>query len=303
MEQGSTDYLPPLTMVTVKWSLLSLVCGLLLLYCSGFNEETGRSQENWLSLFDGKSLEGWIPKIKGSPTGENYQQTFRVVDSFLTVSYEKYDSFDQRFGHLFYRDSFSFYRIRVVYRFIGAQCPGGPGWAKRNSGIMLHCQNPYTMTVTQDFPISIEAQILGGIDPGQQRSTMNLCTPGTDVYIADTLLKRHCLPSNSETYHGDQWVTAEAVVLGDSLIIHLVNDREVLRYEKPHIGGGVVNHHNPALKKDGLFLTGGFISLQSESHPIQFKEVSLLNLCGCMDKSAKNYRAYFVKNDPESCLY
>ena len=47
----------------------------------------------------------------------------------------------------------------------------------------------------------------------------------------------------------------------------------------------------------------GYIAIQSESHPTQFKSIELLNLCGCMDKKAKNYKSYFIKADNMTCLY
>ncbi len=259
-------------------------------------------QETWRTLFNGKDLDGWQVKIKGYAFGDNFGETFRVVDSALTVDYAAYDTFDQRFGHIYYEESFSHYRLRIRYRFIGAQVPGGPGWAVRNSGIMVHGQPPASVLKDQDFPISLEAQLLGG-DGVQERPTMNLCTPGTHVHMEDTLTTRHCMRSESATYHGDQWVNAEMLVLGDSLVVHYVEGQEVLRFTKPQIGGAVVNNYDPHHKPDGAPLTSGHISLQSESHPVQFSKVELLDLCGCMDPKAKNYKSYFVESDNSRCQY
>ncbi|NND04830.1 MAG: DUF1080 domain-containing protein [Saprospiraceae bacterium] len=258
--------------------------------------------EEWLPLFNGANLENWTPKIRGHTLDDNFGQTFQVTDGTIVTNYDAYDEFDQRFGHLFYKDPFSHYRLRISYRFFGEQAKNGPGWAIRNSGIMLHCQAPNTIGLDQDFPISIEAQLLGG-NGKDPRSTMNLCTPGTEVLLADTILASHCTSSASKTYHGDQWVEAEALVLGDSLLIHYVEGNEVLRYSKPQIGGGVVNDFDPMAKKDGKPLSEGYISLQSESHPVAFRKVELLNLCGCMDKRAKNYKPYFICSRPKTCLY
>ncbi|ARA93749.1 hypothetical protein AWN76_011630 [Rhodothermaceae bacterium RA] len=259
-------------------------------------------EEAWIDLFNGRDLTGWTPKIRGYPAGENVGQTFRVVDSLLTVAYDAYDTFDERFGHLFYETPFSHYRIAVEYRFIGEQAPGGPGWALRNSGIMIHGQPPETMGLDQDFPISIEVQLLGGTGQGE-RPTANLCTPGTHVVMNGELVTQHCINSSSRTYHGDQWVRVEVLVLGDSLIVHEVNGEEVLRYTRPQIGGGTVSGFDPAQKQDGRPLTGGTISLQSESHPVQFRSVRLLNLEGCTDPAALNYKRYLVASDPAACRY
>ena len=273
---------------------------LCILGCQATKES--QTSEEWVSLFNGIDLTDWTPKIRGFDLGVNFGETFRITDSSICTNYEAYDSFDQRFGHLFYKHPYSHYRIRISYRFFGEQAKDGPGWAYRNSGIMLHCQDPKTITQSQDFPISIEAQLLGG-NGKDPRTTMNLCTPGTEVWIADTLLASHCTSATSKTYHGDQWVEAEALVLGDSLIIHYVEGTEVIRYSKPYVGGGVVNNFNPSAKRDGTPLTEGYISMQSESHPIAFRKVELLDLCGCMDKKAKNFKQYFVCSRPEMCLY
>jgi hypothetical protein len=236
-------------------------------------------QPQWIQLFNGRNLDGWTPKITGYPLGENYGNTFRVENGVLKVVYDKdkYEKFNNRFGHLFYKQKFSNYVIAVEYRFVGEQAPGGAAWALRNSGIMIHCQPPETMGKDQDFPISIEVQLLGGSGTGE-RSTANLCTPGTNVEIDGKLFTTHCLNSKSPTFNGEQWVRVEAEVHGGEVVRHIVNGTTVLEYQKPQIGGGNVTNFDPAAKKDGQLLTEGYISLQSESHPVEFRKVELREL-------------------------
>ena len=285
-----------------SYLLLCLFLAGLLFSCSSSRKLSSQPEE-WLPLFNGKNLDGWIPKIKGYAVGENYASTFRVEGGILKVSYDKYTGdFDSRFGHLFYEKPFSYYRLRTTYRFVGEQAPGGPEWARRNSGLMIHGQTAESMGLNQDFPISIEVQLLGGTGEGE-RPTANLCTPGTHVEMDGKLFTDHCVSSSSKTYNGDQWVTVEVLVLGDSLIQHYVEGDTVLAYSKPQVGGGVVNGFDPSVKPDGTPLTGGTISLQSESHPVEFQSVELLNLEGCMDPKAKNYKFYYVKQNKGSCLY
>ena len=231
----------------------------------------------WVQLFNGKDLQGWTPKISKHPFGENYGNTFRVQDGKLVVSYDRYETFNDQFGHLFYQTPYSHYLLAIEYRFTGEQATGGPGWAYRNSGVMLHCQPPQTMQRDQDFPISIEVQFLGGDSTGK-RSTCNLCTPGTHVVMNDKLVTDHCISSTSGTFRGDVWVRAEVLVLGDSVIRHMVNGDTVLTYHQPQVGGGVVNNYDPKQKQDGLKLKKGYIALQSESHPIEFRKVEILEL-------------------------
>ncbi len=232
----------------------------------------------WVSLFNGKDLTGWTPKIRHCEVGENFGNTYRVEDGILKVRYDGggYEKFDERFGHLFFKDTFSNYRLRIEYRFVGEQCPGGPGWATRNSGVMVHGQDPKTMTKDQDFPVSIEVQFLGG-NGKDPRTTSNLCTPGTNVVMNGELKLQHCITSSSKTYHGEQWVVSETEVHNSEIIKHLLDGEVVLEYEKPQLDKRDESAKR-LIKGDDLLITGGTISLQSESHPIDFRKVEIMVL-------------------------
>ena len=260
------------------------------------------NQADWIQLFNGKDLTGWTPKFAKHDLGENYNDTFRVEDGLLKVRYEKWETFNGEFGHMFYRDPFSYYVIAAEYRFVGDQVKGaGPSlsWAIRNNGLMLHAPDPKTMLKDQDFPISIEVQLLGGF--GKPRTTANLCTPGTNVVMEGKLETRHCINSKSKTYEGDQWVRVEVLVHGDELMRHYVEGEPVLEYTKPQIGGGNVSPVDPKVKVDGTPLTGGYISIQAETAPIDFRKIEVLNLEGCKDSKAKGYKPYYIKDNPKSC--
>ncbi|WP_339863991.1 DUF1080 domain-containing protein [uncultured Algoriphagus sp.] len=240
----------------------------------------------WQTLFNGKDIDDWSIKIRTHELNDNFANTFRVEDGLMKVRYDGYDQFDQQYGHIFYNEPFSNYLLQVEYRFVGEQATGGEGWATRNSGAMLHCQDPKTMLKDQDFPMSIEAQFLGG-NGTDKRSTCNLCTPGTNVVMEDKLITAHCVNSTSDTYHGDQWVTANFIVLGNGDVHHLVGQDTVLSYTKSQIGGGNVNPVDPKVKVDGQMLSGGWISLQSESHPIDFRTVRLIDLTAYLGDQKK----------------
>jgi len=242
-------------------------------------ESEAKVSEEWIQLFNGKDLNDWNIKIKGYPLNENVHNTFRVEDSILKVSYDEYDKFDENYGHIFYKKPFSSYRLMVEYRFTGNQFVGAADWAHRNSGVMIHSQSPETMKIEQKFPLCIEVQMLGGITEGISRSTGNLCTPGSNVVINDKLVTDHCINSSSKTYYGDQWVNLEVLVLKDSIISHKINGEKVLTYSKPQIGGGDMNEYDVSYKtKIGEHLKEGYISLQSESHPVEFRNIKLLEL-------------------------
>lgn len=233
-------------------------------------------EEKWESLFNGKDLTGWTPKIRGCKAGENFKNTFRVENGVLKVDYSEYDQWDNRFGHLFHAKKVSNYRLRLEYRFTGEQIKGGPGWAFRNSGVMIHSESPETMEVEQDFPTSLEVQLLGGTGNGE-RTTGNLCTPGTHVEIDGKLETRHCISSKSKTFHGDQWVTLEVEVRGNRLIRHLIDGEEVLAYSKPQYGGDPHAEVLAAAAGDKM-ISEGYFCLQSESHPVEFRKIEILEI-------------------------
>jgi len=260
--------------VQIKVSLLILT--FILLITSVSCDQHKAAKENWISLFNGKDLDGWTVKIAGHELGDNYLNTFSVENGVMKVSYDQYEKFDGKFGHIFYKDKFSHYRLRLEYRFLGDQSPEGPGWAFRNSGIMLHCQSPESMTKEQNFPVSIEGQLLGG-NGTDESSTGNLCTPGTNVVMNDELITRHCTNSSSPTFHGDQWVKAEVEVHGNGVIKHIINGEVVLEYEKPQLDENDADAQK--LINDGkLMLHEGYISLQAESHPCEFRNIEIMVL-------------------------
>jgi Domain of Unknown Function (DUF1080) len=234
------------------------------------------AKNGWIKLFNGKDLDGWKPKIKGYDIGDNFGNTFRVENGVLKVAYDQYSRFDGKFGHLFYKTPFSHYKLHVEYRFVGEQCPGGPSWALRNSGVMIHGQTPESMGREQEFPVSIEVQFLGGDGKGK-RPTCNVCTPGTNIVMRDRLITQHCTDSHSKTYPQDEWVKVDVEVHGNGVIKHMVDGETVIEYEKPQLDEKDADGKK-LIKNGEKMLSGGTISLQSESHPIEFRKVEVLPL-------------------------
>ncbi|MBC8154399.1 MAG: DUF1080 domain-containing protein [Bacteroidetes bacterium] len=293
--------------------LLRLLIGLLLFTgAPAILAQPRPDEQEWLPLFNGKDLSGWDIKIAGQPLNDNYKNTFRVEDGMLRIMYDQYQTFNGKYGHLYYKTPFSYYVVRFTYRFTGNQTPGGAVWNVRNSGVMFHSQSAESLSMGQDFPVSLELQLLGGL--GQERHTSNLCTPGTQVYTDGKLNRAHCIESNSKTYDGDQWVTASAVVLGDSMIHHLIGRDTVMTYTRPEVSEEFVSkdYDWKAAHIDNIAywatrantpLKEGYIALQAESHPIDFRSVEVLNLKGCTDPKALNYKSYYVKSDNTLCTY
>ena len=266
-----------------RTSFLASLMALASVGCAPSRQSAGSVSQSsadgeWRELFNGRDINDWIVKINHHDMNVNFGNTFRVDDGMIKVRYDQYGDFSDQFGHLYYAKPYSSYHLVVEYRFTGIFQKGAPNWARRNSGVMLHSQDPRSVTRDQDFPISIEVQFLGGLGDGKPRPTGNMCSPGTNVVYQGRLETRHCIESSSRTYNGDQWVRAEAIVLGDSSITHIINGDTVLKYFRPQIGGGNVSDHDPAVKIDGKLLSGGFIALQSEGHEIDFRRVSIRQL-------------------------
>jgi hypothetical protein len=282
-----------------------LLAATLSLACAGANVGSPAAdpdRQDWIDLFNGKNLDGWTAKIAKHDVGDNFGNTFRVVDGVIQARYDGYGgNYNAQFGHLYYDKPFSYYLISAEYRFLGDLYPGAPSYTLRNSGIMIHSQDPRTMPRDQNFPISVENQLLGGLSDGRPRTTGNMCSPGTMVDYNGKPDTRHCINSNSKTYDGDQWVLSETLVLGDSIVKHIINHDTVLVYTHPRQAAGVVTGFDPKQLTEGKLLSSGFIALQAEGHNVDFRNVRLLDLEGCMDPKAANYKRYYVKSNPAAC--
>jgi hypothetical protein len=241
-------------------------------------DTTDAADGRWIQLFNGLDLTGWTPKISGHPAGENFADTFRVEDGVLHASCDRYEGeFNNRFGHLFYNEPFSNYILRLEYRVVGDQAPGGPAWARANSGIMIHGQTPESMGLDQSFPVSIEVQLLAG-QGDETRTTGNVCTPGTHIVLDGKLHTPHIVNSTSKTYPVGEWVAVEVEVHGDKLIRHKINGETVLEYSGSQLDEKDADAKRLIAAGAKKELTGGTISLQSESHPVEFRNVELKRL-------------------------
>jgi hypothetical protein len=284
--------------------------------CQSCNNNDGKkeiSKEDWESLFNGKDLTGWDIKIKDHPLYENYKNTFRIEDSMIRVVYSDYEKFNNQFGHLYTHKPYSYYKLKLQYRFVGDHLADAPEWADRNSGVMLHSQSAQSIDLNQNFPVSLEFQFLCG-NGKDTVPTGSVCTPGTFITYEGKLFLGHIKNSNSKTYLKNEWINAEAEVYGDSLIRHIINGDTVLTYTKPMIGEGFVSNTSSWtwagitdsliwITKANTPLKEGHIALQAESQPVDFRRIEILDLVGCTDPKAKNYKTYYIRSDNSQCKY
>jgi hypothetical protein len=254
---------------TPSWSRLLLVA----LLC--FAPSLARAaEEGWVSLFNGRDLEGWTVKIAKHPLGENYADTFRVENGVIKVAYDKYGKFDEQFGHLYSNLPYSHYILRLEYRFVGTPVADAPPWAKYNSGVMIHCQSPLTMTVPQLWPASMEVQFLcDGTSAGRQ--TGNVCTPGTNLEQNGKLLTDHIIEAKGQLSAKDEWVAVEVEVHGNAEVIHRINGVEVLRYQHPQLDPREESAKRLLALGAPLQLSSGHLALQAESQPVWFRNIRI----------------------------
>jgi len=288
----------------------------MILICQSCNDNNGKkeiNQQDWQPLFNGRDLTGWDIKIKDHPLNENYKNTFRVADSMIRVVYSDYEKFNDQFGHLYTQKPYSYYKLKLQYRFVGDHLADAPEWADRNSGVMLHSQSAQSVNLHQSFPVSLEFQFLCG-NGNDTVSTGNVCTPGTFITYEGKTFLGHIQNSNSKTYLKNEWINAEAEVYGDSLIRHIINGDTVLTYTNAMIGEGFVSNTSSWtwagitdsliwINKANTPLKEGHIALQAESQPIDFRRIEILDLVGCTDPKAKNYKTYYIRSDNSRCKY
>jgi len=240
------------------------------------NEKPEITQDGeWIPLFNGKDLDGWTLKVTGYKPGENPLNGFSVEDGILKIDYSNFDKFNGRFGHLFYKEKLSSYILHVEYRFVGEMLPDAPSYCYRNSGVMIHSQSPESMDIVQNWPVSVEVQMLGSTDSVKQ-TTANICTPGTTVYFKDQSTNEHCINSSSKYFYDGEWVNLDIVVQGGKTITNIVNGDTVLICSKPQIGGFLLPENYPL--PEGTLLEDGYIALQSEGQPLEFRRVDLKKL-------------------------
>ncbi len=248
--------------------------------------KTAEKEGKWISIFNGKNLDGWTPKVTGFKAGENPLDGFRVEEGILKVDYSKFAAFNNRFGHLFYKEKLSDYILRVEYRFHGELLSDAPGYCYRNSGVMIHSQSPESMDVSQNWPVSLEAQLLGSTEKLKQL-TANICTPGTTISFKGSQTEEHCINSTSKYYYDNQWVALDIIVHGGKSIYHVIDGDTVLAYTNPQIGGMLLPENYPV--PSGTSLEEGYIALQAEGTPIDFRKVELKILDEKSKKSKNNF--------------
>jgi hypothetical protein len=236
---------------------------------------SAEAEGRWRPIFDGHSLKGWTPKITGHPLGDNYRDTFVAKDGTIRVSYAGYDRFNGQFGHLIYRTPLKAYRLRLSYRLLEPGMPDAPKWARSNSGVMFYGQAPETMTLNQQFPVSVEFQILGQDGEGA-RPTGSVCTPGTNVVIDGVMAKDHCTTSTGPTIPNGTWTRLELEVRPDGEVFQRINGAVVMHYARVELDPRDPDAKPLIAARGGvLALTDGYVSLQSEGHPIEFKDIEV----------------------------
>jgi hypothetical protein len=269
----------------IKSSNLLLIFALHLITVQrSFCQNTEDKDGTWISIFNGKNLDGWIPKVTGYKSGENPLQGFKVEDGILKVNYNNFAAFNGRFGHLFYKNKLSSFILHVEYRFVGELMRDAPRYCIRNSGVMIYSQSPQSMDITQNWPVAIEVQLLGSTEKLKQ-NTAGICTPGTLISYNGVPTNEHCINSNSKYYGNGEWVNLDIIVHSGKEIVNIVNGDTVMVCSTPVVGGFLLPDGYPL--PEGTLLKDGYIALQAEGQPIDFRNIKLKELDNTNSSSVK----------------
>ena len=252
-------------------SLIAVAASLVLVSCASVS--TG-SEPRFHKIFDGKTLNGWEIKVTHHPLGANPHGMWTAKDGVMKINFDGFEQFKGEYAHVFYKKPLKNYILRLDYRFAGKQAPGGPGWATRNSGVMLFAQPPETMTLDQNYPISLENQLLGGLGKGP-RTTLSVCMVEITVKVDGKPLTAHCNPNagaTSQTFDGDQWVKLRVEVV-NGVVKSYVNDQLGNTFTEP-----TVDKPHPWLKSQDATAQPSYFALQGESDQVEFRNIELAEL-------------------------
>lgn len=247
---------------------MTLMASALLAACGGAASETAAPE--WTAIFDGETLDGWTPKIAGYPLGENFGDTYRVEDGVIAARFDAYgDDYAGRYGNLIYETPYRHYHLRLEYRFTGDQVPGGEDWAYRNSGVLYHMQPPETVALKTGFPVSLEAQFLA--EGAHAPTTGNMCSIETSVVVAGERTHVHCLGGDVPARPMGEWVRFELEAAPGGVFRHFIDGELAFEFTDP-----LYDEDHPWA--DGMDVEGGYIGLQAESHPVEFRNIEIMVL-------------------------
>ncbi len=300
----------------------------------------GPNDSNWIQMLrkGDTKLSDWTPKIQGHAAGENPYNSFSYGETSdgqprLIVTDTVSNTSSYGYGHLFYKTAYSDYIVRAKYHFPTKESfAGGAGsWTIQNNGLMLHCQSAASMDKGQDYPKSIENQLIGywsyGDGSPPNTTTSNLCLVNTSVnyhgqWYSDgtghhcTQSKFHSLAydssttpakganSTNATWPGkDIWEYAMDRVIDSTSMTFYMRSRPDTAWDSvlgvTQIRLGLTNTSSGPGSTTAL--GSGYISIQMEGTSTEFASIEVLNLVGCMTKTDTAYRAYFIKDDPKQC--
>jgi hypothetical protein len=262
-----------------------LLCAIIAAFACGCaatvaTTEHQQPARKWQPLFDGRTLNGWTPKVVGYPAGEDPLQTFRVKDGVIYVSYDKYGGkMDGRWAHLFYKEPFKAFHLSLDYRFVGEEMlPLRP--TPVNSGVMFDSQSPESMALGQGYPIAVEGQLLGAYPAGPPRFNGSFCTMGTKIFGQDKDLG-HCVASSVAPASMGTWVHYELEVTADGHASESIDGKSTVSVDRVELDPSFTRFpiKNLIEAANGrLQLNGGYIALQSEGHPIEFRNIRIMPL-------------------------
>lgn len=273
--------------------LRAAIIATLVLGSIGTGWAQSKADSGWVPLFNGRDFEGFYAHYYQYGVVEMAkQEAFRIDSGIIHVPRAKPTANWAGQAHLFTRKRYSWYRVRVEYRYAPDHSGGS-----QNAGLIVHVENDDALIRnTKDRrPTSIEINMRRADgSPWTLWSASNLgpyinttVRPGTQLYLAAS---EGGVPWTNDPWAGDkrvvysaaantekpmgQWNQGEARIYGDSLGEFYLNGALRTRGWNFRVRASA-NDADPSRR---IPYEDGGIGLQSEDHEIWYRNWEIMEL-------------------------
>ena len=238
--------------------------------------------DGWVSLFNGKDLQGWYTFLDRCGKNSDPEKVFAVEDGVIHIYAQSQDGSSVPLGFFSTETEYSHYHLQFQYKW-GKKRFGDRAAMKRDAGVMYHCVGRDGV-LGKTWPRCVECQVQEGdtgdalclagarystwIDPNAHDLTKPVearylpATRGGTRFTASVWVAR-----SEQRDQLEGWNTVDVIVMGNDYAVHMVN--------------GHVNHRLSNLEQrseDGSKwtpLVGGRIVLQAELAEVYYRAIRI----------------------------
>jgi hypothetical protein len=215
--------------------------------------------DGWISLFNGKNLDGWYSYLDSSGKNKDPKGVFKVENGMIHILDVPMSDGKSDNGYLATTQDYSNVRIHVEYKWGFKRATEG----KRNSGLLYLAVGPDAI-----YPTSLECQIeetdvgdlwiapsLPMYDDDMQTGTRVRSAPGDSLRVL----------KSGDFENRDAWNSVDVILRGDQST-HLVNGRIVNTAHD-------IQRPDPSNPSKMMPLQSGRILLEAEGSEIWFRDI------------------------------